>query len=247
MQTGTTLFVSHDTAAVRGLCNKAIWLEKGRVFQIGQPKDICENYLEAFYEAQQGKSLARRKRCSAEPQIQTVKDQRREFINSSNLRNDIRVFSFDPNGESFGRGGALISSVSFHDVHGAPLAWIVGGEDVVLQIRAEVREKLHAPLVGFFVKDKLGQCLFGDNTYLRYIDTPATCEPGRELIAEFSFQMPRLAAGDYAVTVAVADGSQQEHIQHHWIHDAIMFRSESTSVSSGIVGIPMIRINLSII
>lgn len=65
------------------------------------------------------------------------------------------------------------------------------------------------------------------------------------MIAEFAFQMPRLAAGDYAITVAVANGTQHDHVQHHWVHDAVMFRSESTSVASGIIGIPMARINLS--
>jgi lipopolysaccharide transport system ATP-binding protein len=55
IKTGTVLFVSHDTASIRSLCNYAIWLEKGEVLQEGKPKEICELYLEAFYEAQQGK------------------------------------------------------------------------------------------------------------------------------------------------------------------------------------------------
>jgi lipopolysaccharide transport system ATP-binding protein len=247
MQTGTTLFVSHDTTAVRSLCNKAIWLEQGHVLQMGSPKGVCENYLEAFYEAQQGKSTTTRIRCSARSEDAPLKDQRREFLNASNLRNDIKLFNFNHDAASFGRGGARVTSVSFHDAEGAPLAWIVGGEDVVLRIQAEINEKLDSPIIGFFIKDKLGQCLFGDNTYLSYIEAPLCCLPGQSLAAEFAFQMPRLAAGDYAITVALANGTQQEHVQHHWIHDAIMFRSESTSVASGIIGIPMNRITLNTI
>ena len=53
---GTLLFVSHDTHSVIGLCTRAIWLEKGTVVADGTPKEVCERYLEAFYEAQQGKS-----------------------------------------------------------------------------------------------------------------------------------------------------------------------------------------------
>ncbi|MGD9877853.1 ABC transporter ATP-binding protein, partial [Desulfococcus sp.] len=60
MKTGTVLFVSHDTASVRNLCTHAIWLEKGNILQQGVPKDVCENYLEAFFEAQQGKSTTTR-------------------------------------------------------------------------------------------------------------------------------------------------------------------------------------------
>ena len=56
METGTVLFVSHDTGSIKNLCNYAVWLEKGQVMQEGLPKEVCELYLEAFYEAQQGKA-----------------------------------------------------------------------------------------------------------------------------------------------------------------------------------------------
>jgi ABC-type multidrug transport system ATPase subunit len=56
MKTGTVLFVSHDTSSIKNLCNYAVWLEKGQVLQEGAPKEVCELYLEAFYEAQQGRA-----------------------------------------------------------------------------------------------------------------------------------------------------------------------------------------------
>jgi lipopolysaccharide transport system ATP-binding protein len=56
--------------------------------------------------------------------------------------------------------------------------------------------------------------------------------------------MPRLATGEYSISVAVANGTQLDHVQHHWVHDAIQFKSESTSVSGGIIGIPMKSIKL---
>jgi lipopolysaccharide transport system ATP-binding protein len=78
------------------------------------------------------------------------------------------------------------------------------------------------------------------------MDSPVVCAPGQFLTADFSFQMPRLLAGDYSVTVAIANGTQQEHIQQHWVHDALFFRSESTSVAGGLIGIPMNNIHLSV-
>ncbi len=244
MKTGTTLFVSHDTAAVRSLCTRAVWLEKGRVLQMGSPKEVCENYLEAFFEAQQGKGTTTRLKQAPAPEEEQGRDQRQEFLNQTNLRNDIRLIEFDPDAPSFGKGGAHITAVRFLDAQGQPLSWIVGGEDVTLRVEALAREDLDAPIIGFLVKDRLGQCLFGDNTYLSYMDAPVPSPAGRFVTAEFSFQMPRLAAGDYAITVAIANGTQFEHVQHHWMHDAIVFRSESTSVASGLIGIPMRSINL---
>lgn len=247
MKTGTVLFVSHDTGSVKNLCTRAIWLERGKVLEQGSAKEVCDLYLEAFYEAQQGKSSTTKlKTNKREDVVHPKKDQRLQFINASNLRNDLQMFVFDPETAGFGRGGATITQVEFLDSHGDPLSWVVGGEVVCFQVMAVCHQALDAPIVGFFVKDRLGQPLFGDNTYVTYQDVPHGCDAGQIMCARFVFEMPRLAAGDYTVTVAVADGSQQEHVQHHWIHDALYFKSESSSVAAGLIGIPMRDISLAV-
>lgn len=245
MKTGTVLFVSHDTASIKSLCSYALWLEKGQTIQEGLPKDVCAHYLEAFYEAQQGKSSttklkAIKKRDASMP----LKDQRLEFINASNLRNDLRIFEFDPEAASFGKGGAQIKSVQLLGENEYPLAWIVGGEKVTLRVIIRAYQELSAPIVGFSVKDRLGQILFGDNTFLSYKEQLVHCQEGEELQADFTFYMPLLPAGEYSITTAIANGTQEIHEQHHWIHDAVIFKSESSSVASGLVGIPMQEVRL---
>ena len=130
------------------------------------------------------------------------------------------------------------------DASGNQLSWIVGGEDVILRVEIVAHIRIDSPIIGFFVKDKLGQSLFGDSSWITYMDEPVIASENQILTAEFAFNMPRLPAGNYSISVAVASGTQTEHIQHQWIHDAINFKSESTSVSSGIVGIPMQHISL---
>jgi lipopolysaccharide transport system ATP-binding protein len=245
MKTGTVIFVSHDTGSVRNLCNRAIWLEKGQVLQVGSPKEVCELYLQAFYEAQQGKSSTTKlKAIKNEDTTRPLKDQRLEFINNSNLRNDLQIFKFDSEAASFGKGGAQITGVEFLDEEGVQLTWVVGGEQVTLRVRAIAHETMDAPIIGFTVKDRLGQPLFGDNTYLSYRETPLFCEAGDEIQAEFTFLMPILPAGNYSVNVAIANGTQEQHVQHHWIFDAVLFKSESSSVATGLIGIPMHHVGL---
>jgi lipopolysaccharide transport system ATP-binding protein len=41
----TVLFVSHNATAVRALCNRGIWLDKGRLVKIGTANDIIDAYL----------------------------------------------------------------------------------------------------------------------------------------------------------------------------------------------------------
>lgn len=249
MKTGTVLFVSHDTASIRSLSNYAVWLERGKVIQEGAPKEVCELYLEAFYEEQQGKghSTTKLKPFKISDDSHPIKDQRLEFINASNLRNDLQIFKFEPNAASFGQGGAQITSVEFLDRQGSSLAWVVGGEQVTLRVHAAVYQTLDAPIIGFSIKDRLGQDLFGDNTYLSHMDYPLVCEKGSDIQAEFVFLMPILPAGTYSVNVAIANGTQAEHIQHHWVHDAVLFKSESSSVGTGLIGIPMQQIRLELV
>jgi len=245
MKHGTVLFVSHDTASVRSLCNSAIWLDKGVVLDSGSPKDVCDRYLEAFFEANQGKHAERNThREDNKKLVKNYKDQRQDFINNSNLRNDIEIFEFKPDAASFGKMHAQIVDVSFFGEDGHTLSWVVGGEIVVLRIRALVNSSLQSVIMGFCIKDRLGQSIFGDNTFLTYIDNPFVSYPGDDIVSEFKFQMPRLLPGDYTVSAAIADGNQSDHVQHHWIHDAVAFRSEVSSVVGGIVGIPMLSIEL---
>lgn len=241
---GTLLFVSHDTSAVKALCNRVLWLDRGELKLSGNAKSVCEAYLEAEFADTQSTlprvGIAR----EDEPEATPARDQRDAFINASNLRNDIRVFAFDPDARALGKQGASIVHVGLYDPLGHPLSWIVGGETVVLRIRVRCHQPLRSPVVGFMVKDRVGQPLFGDNTYLSDLQAPTPSQADDVLQAEFMFDMPRLPMGHYAVIVAVADGDQEHNVQHHWIHDALQFRSECSSVTSGLVGLPMRNIQL---
>jgi ABC-type polysaccharide/polyol phosphate transport system ATPase subunit len=44
----TVLFVSHSAEQVRKLCNKAIWLEKGKLIMQGNVDEVCDKYLESM-------------------------------------------------------------------------------------------------------------------------------------------------------------------------------------------------------
>lgn len=248
MKTGTVLFVSHDTGAVLNLCESAIWLENGNVIAQGDPKSVTEGYLKKLYESLQGESsepTSTRSEIAPEHRPATVaRDMRLDFINGTNLRNDIELFQFVDDGSAFGKGGARITHVSLTDRDDQPLSWIVGGEPVTLRVDCSAAVALRSPIVGFQVRDRLGQVIFGDNTYLALLDNRVPAEAGQTLTVSFDFVMPILPAGDYTMSFAIADGTQEEHVQHQWLNDAIGFKSHSSSVSSGLVGIPMQNIQM---
>ena len=245
LERGTLIFVSHDTGAVVNLTRRAVWLEAGRVAGIGAPKEITAEYLQKVYEDQQGPSaevdaLVEPRTDVELPQL----DMRQALLNKTPYRNDIQLFAFSADAPSFGRGGISVVNVSLRDADGASLSWVVGAERVRLQIDCHTNRPVFSPIVGFAVKDRLGQVLFADNTFLSYVHQPLDLEQGDRFNAQFDFMMPVMPLGDYSISVAVAEGTQAEHVQHQWFHEAMTFKVHSTSVGSGLIGIPMMRIAL---
>ncbi len=45
----TVLFVSHTIQQVRDLCNKAIWLDKGKLIMSGDVDEVCDEYYKSIY------------------------------------------------------------------------------------------------------------------------------------------------------------------------------------------------------
>lgn len=249
-ETGTLLLVTHDTSTVTSLCQRSLWLHHGESKGLGLSKRMAEQYLEATYAEKQGVVLfgdgKERVRAKLEPvQNERVVDQRAVYINNSNLRNDIEVFNFNPDSAGFGAGGIEIESVQMLDAETQTrLSYIVGGEEIQLQVIARAKIDLDRPIIGFLLKNHLGQYLLGDNTYLSYRDTPCPVKAGGAIIAKFRFQMPYLPVGDYMYCVGCANGTQENHVQHHWMHEALAFRSQTAHTIGTLVGIPMRSISL---
>ena len=244
---GTLILVSHDLPAIIKLCDRALWLDKGEIKDIGNAKEVGESYLAGIFGSTNIDSVAQTedKISIANTDLGLI-DQRQAFLNHTNLRNDIEVFGFDKNHKSFGRGGVQIYYAALLNESGQKLSWIVGGELVMVDIKCLARRDTHNPIVGFYLKDKLGQNLFGDNSYLSYIDQKIDIKSDSKFGCSFWFRMPILPPGDYSIAVAVAEGTQQNHIQHHWIHDAILLQSHASSNHFGLIGIPMSKIELKL-
>jgi len=255
-QRGTLLFVSHDTGAVTSLCSRAVWLDSGRLIVDGSARDVVERYLAEQHAADRA-SLGEQVTVSASssatgatgegmdavaaPMPLDVIDPRKGMLNGEAVRNLVEIFEFDPSqiDNEFGAGGARIVNVQLLDCNGEVQRLTAGGEISDLVIEAEISESLDAPIFGFYVKDRLGQRLFGDNTYLSYRDRPIHAHADSRLRAHFRFRMPVLPSGDYSVDVALANGTQENHTQRHWIYDALTFKASESTMRYGLIGIPM--------
>lgn len=294
LKRGTFLFVSHAVNDVAALCQKAVWLEHGRIRAIGSAKDVTDAYISCVSLNESRRFLEDFGGELAQPDMPTnqlitsedsseklvppnltanqlvtsgeialtqpelsvlahsrlpreIKDPRLEYLNRSPWRNDIQIPEFAPDSDGFGVGGAKIEDVFFEDDSGAELSWVIGAEMVHLKIDIRADRDLQSPIVGFQLKDRLGQVLFADNTFLISLEKPFAVKSGQHYQADFSFQMPLLPPGEYVFRIATALGSEDANAMMHCIDNALMIKSTTSGSRHGLVGVPMqhIKIHLS--
>ena len=237
---GTLLFVSHDLAAVQALCESAIWLKEGRVERVGSSSDVVEAYLQYTQQQIYG-DRATIEAVAASPSADDDVTQIRAPVIDYGAN-----IALSPNldmARGWRSGGAEILSIEALNL-GEGTSSFRGWERVRLRIRARSHQRLERPIIGFIVKDRLGQDLFGENTLSARASRSDAVEAGREFSADFVFRLPMLQNGDYAVMASVADGDLHDNVQHHFLHDACILHVSSSQVRWGLVGVAFEQITL---
>src|SRR5262249_48877571 len=100
-----------------------------------------------------------------------------------------------------GSGEAVIEHIELVDAKAQPVENVGVGQPVSLRARASVKSHVDRLVYGYMIRDRLGQTVFGTNTY----HTDQICRdlnPGDEV--EFVAEFPmNLGAGSYSVSVAL--------------------------------------------
>ena len=244
MEKGTVLFVSHDISSVKNLCSRAIWIDDGKIRFDGVAKDVCDAYMQNSLENLYGDSV---KLTSLE--IQAPLSEASTFSSSMYSLKYGSVAQLEHNidrSKGWATGLAKIVSVGLEKVHDGQSDVFSGGDKVRLVINAKSFEQIHSPILGFILKDRLGQELFGENTYSVTAGKECIACVDEELTATFIFNLPMLQNGYYSVMASLASGDPYNHTQHHYLHEALILYVHSSSIRFGIVGIPFEEVAFSI-
>lgn len=220
-QTGTVIFVSHDTAAVTELCSRAIWIESGRIRLDGPPKFVVEKYLQFMYEGDGGFEA---------PVIKSNVDSQRDFDTGgfTLVGDDIR---------QFGDRRVTIDAIRLIS-QGSRNSVVYAGQACEIGAALHTHKDIANPIVGFIVKDRLGREILGDNTLLIRKELPSLLSGQRYVITFRIDAWPNLLEGEYSLTVAIADGTFNDHAQCHYLHDAVIFKSVPVRTPAGIFSVP---------
>ncbi len=230
---GTIVLVSHSVGDIAGLCDRALWLDRGQMRGLGPAREIANAYQRHMME-QHRNAVTEGGSVPAAHDAMPL-EQASEWMGRMTLHQG----GFDARAKGHGHGGAVVIDAGFHTTDGARAATLQGGESVVLKIRARATRELLAPILGFIFRDANGRNLFGDNTYLTTIESPVRFAAGQVFEAEFHFALPFLPQGRYALAPSVIEGTQEDHVHLHWVENAVRMKVIESPVEFGLVGVPM--------
>lgn len=245
---GTLLFVSHDTSSVISLCNKAVWIDKGKIISTGDAKKISQDYLQfslqRVYEDEV--DLAKTQEVSKEEYHSAPE----EGATDTAPKIDTcyyKIFDNMPRASGFKTGEAELMSVEVVNLEKPSERILMGGEKILVKVRAIANKEMAKPIIGFTLNDRLGQVLFGENTLATSTHRKTSAvKSGQIITGSFIFSLPMLPNGEYAVFASVAEGDLHENTQHHLLHDALIITVHSSKVRWGLVGLSFDDVSLEV-
>lgn len=219
----TVLFVSHDPSLVKKFCTEAILLDGGRLIERGRPDRVLDYYTALLAEKYRGNGKTARI-IKPEPQPAPAADPNPQAASTASQATPPGAPpTLNPRGHRTGNFNAVITAVWLADEEGSAIGSLVtSGQWVQLCIRFVANEPIADATVGIALKDRLGQEIYGTNTW--NLDRPIGPVATGERV-EVRFEMPmNLGNGMYSVTAAVHTGSAHTVDCFDWIEQAFEFQ-----------------------
>jgi ABC-type polysaccharide/polyol phosphate transport system ATPase subunit len=202
---GTTiLLVSHSTADVRTLGDRALWLDHGHVMAIGKTDPVVNKYL-AFMAQKDARYVAHDAELhpdhagSRPPEIE-------EHIPNIDHR--------------FGDKRAELLGIAIYDMGSIKLALLQPDSTIVVRISVKAKANLDRPIVGFMLRNHLGVDFAGTNTAREGYNLPPMAA-GEIRTVDFYIDLPLLYASTFSFSPAIAEGTLEHYAMCDWIDNAI--------------------------
>jgi lipopolysaccharide transport system ATP-binding protein len=222
-QNGTTiLFVSHDTAAVKALCSRAILLKGGRIESDGKPTEVLNHYQKLIMEREEAyeEASAGTFSPSSDPQVPNAEA--------------ISLIASNPPHHNFrhGNGYAEILSAELTRADGGDADAVESGDRLMIRIRARILRDVEEPVIGFLIRDRHGINAYGANTEQKEVTLPGRTKDD-VVEATFSFEA-WLGTGLYNVSIAIhsIDGESYD-----WMDGVFFFTIISATRLEGIANL----------
>lgn len=206
---GTTiLFVSHDIGSVRQLCSKVIWLESGFIKNIGSSDSIASMYIDE-----------QRSRMNKEIVIESH-DEREIFLQRQINNNGLKSYHYpkiQPQECSLNSSDLEIISCFICNEKKEIINQLEVDKNYTTHIIVKFKTDIPSVIIGFVIENNKGMPMFDINNF---ISQKKVFDAKKGMIIEliFEYRLPKIMKGQYIISVALASGTQSNHIMKTWLH-----------------------------
>lgn len=198
MKKGTTiLFVTHDMNTVKRLCQRCIYLKKGKKVMEGPAEELADIYLR---EVREGMNAENQKVdiVYKENQVQMIN---REDVDTTKVAVDPE---FDKRVAQFREGNGTVRVTSFEltDMQGNKIKAADFNQKIKLRIALEFKED-KSVAVSYHIRDDKNLELLGSSTRVE-MDSLLQGKKGERYLVEFATKVP-LVEGAYNITLVVSE------------------------------------------
>jgi hypothetical protein len=205
----TILFVSHAVAEVKALGDRAMWLDSGRIKEIGNTDAVVTRYLAAMVEKDNVYLATTHRKVQETPHEQVKPPEIVDTIPNVDHR--------------FGDGRAEIIGIAVLDAVGQQLYVLEPSTTIVVRISVRAIEDLTLPIVGFMMRNHIGLDFAGTNTAREAFDLPPMTA-GDIYTVDFHLQIPEVYPSAFSFSPAIADGTLHSYRTCDWVDNAIVLQ-----------------------
>lgn len=203
-QGATILFVSHSLGDVKAIGDRAMWLNAGRICELGDTDKVVSKYLAAM--SAKDSAYLEFKAPSARP---------------GRLESAPEVLEHIPNVDHrHGDNRARVIGIGVYDELGRPLQLLSPDSRIIVRISVRAEAALCAPNVGFMLRNHMGVDFAGTNTLREGIELPPM-ESGDVYTVDFHLDLPTFYPSHFSFSPAIADGPLTDYKMCDWIDNAI--------------------------
>ncbi len=201
----TILYVSHSMGDVKAIGDRALWLQQGRIEELGPADRVVSKYVaqvaqkDSAYVASHPAAALTTPIGTEPPSVVTT------IPNIDHRHGDER---------------ARIIGIAVLNEHGEVLKLLEPSTTITIRISAQANEALSLPNIGFMMRNHMGLDLAGTNTLREGHQLPPM-QAGEIRTVDFTISLPELYPGDFTFSPAIADGALHDYRMCDWIDNAI--------------------------
>jgi len=120
-----------------------------------------------------------------------------------------------------GTGEVKVSEIALYNSKNEPVEVVAVGESVMMQVKVKVHKSVESLVLGYGIKDRLGQVMYGTNTWHteQVIEQPKS---GSEYVFKISFPA-NFGVGSYSIQTALVDRDTHLTANYEWVDLALVF------------------------